>query len=176
MIAMVQEFPALAKQVDDVVSSFIKDETFRSKNNLRALGEFLPLLAVSKRIKWPAVAMSYLSETFDRNVIWMGKKYPSLPVQNLQKGVGVDTDRLNKSWEATQVSMKLLMFHVNFLRMHKNATLDEMAASYDVFFGRPSHRARVDFQENVKKIVSINAWPAFFRNDWNETSWTRLSH
>jgi hypothetical protein len=40
-----------------------------------ALGEFLPLLTVSK-FQWKDVAQAYIEESFDRNVKWLLIKYP----------------------------------------------------------------------------------------------------
>lgn len=47
---------------------------------MAALGEFLPLLTVSK-FQWKDVARTYIEESFDRNVKWLLAKYPG----NFQK-------------------------------------------------------------------------------------------
>lgn len=44
---------------------------------MAALGEFLPLLTVSK-FQWKDVAQAYIEESFDRNVKWLLVKYPEL--------------------------------------------------------------------------------------------------
>lgn len=56
--------------------------------------------------------MPYLSENFDRNALWTIKKYPALA--DVSNSSTYDVQRMLKTFDATQVSMKLLMFHVYF--------------------------------------------------------------
>jgi len=69
---------------------------------------------------------------------------------------------LTKAFESTQVSCKLLMFHVTFLSLVKRKTLQEMAAEADMFYGKPSQRVTTKFQNQMKKILSCSSWPEFF--------------
>jgi len=58
-----------------------------------------------------------LEEVFDRNVLWVCRETPSLANTNLDtfdEG-GVAWERLHKSFKASVVSLRLLMFHVHFL-------------------------------------------------------------
>jgi hypothetical protein len=70
MLAMAKEYPALLRTVNQQLTEFIKSENFRTKENLPSLGDFLPMLSISDKVSWQQFAMAYLSETFDRNVLW----------------------------------------------------------------------------------------------------------
>eukprot|EP01117_Protostelium_nocturnum_P006200 TRINITY_DN2235_c0_g1_i1.p1 TRINITY_DN2235_c0_g1~~TRINITY_DN2235_c0_g1_i1.p1 ORF type:complete len:1083 (+),score=440.34 TRINITY_DN2235_c0_g1_i1:121-3249(+) len=161
-IELVQRFPVIKERVEEIVRNFAKKPETRVKSSLPSLGNFLALLSVSEKFSWGNVAQAYLEETFDRNVIWIGKQHPALVSGNPTKGTGVELDRLSKSFEASKVSCRLNMFHVHFLLLNRGKSLDAIAAQYDLFFGRPSHKARSDFQTAVKKIIEVNNWPGYF--------------
>lgn len=100
-------------------------------------------------------------------------------------GKEADFDRLNKSFEAVHVSLRLLMFHVYFLTQFArpnggHVPLELVALDYDRFYGRPSHQMREKFQDHVKKILETKAWYEFFRyvcypcpNPTDLTNWLR---
>jgi hypothetical protein len=112
---------------------------------------------VSNQYRWHHVAKAVISETFDRNVIWICKQDPSLATladinkanaNNNGAKPGVEQHRLDTSFEATAVSMKLLLFHVYFLtRVARpaGASLAQVADNYDRYFGRPNSKELVSF-------------------------------
>jgi hypothetical protein len=69
-------YPELKQKVDETIQIFLRDDVSRHKKVIPALGEWLPLLTVTETYKWSDVAVPYLLETFDRNVLWTLKKYP----------------------------------------------------------------------------------------------------
>jgi len=56
------------------------------------------------------------------------------------------------------------MFHIYFLRKFRNKPdLGQIAVEYDQFYGIPSHRDRLHFQKNIKKILEVTTWPQFYK-------------
>ena len=161
-----QEQPSLGKKVEGTIGKFIRHERSRTKDITPSLGDFIPLLAVSEQFTWEDVRSAYVQENFDRNALWVIKKYPGLarPDANYSRGA-VNKARLAKTFEANLTSLRLLMFHVHFLtqiaRPQKRA-LDEVRSHYDVFFGRPTLQMKEDLQAQCKKILAVTNWPAFF--------------
>eukprot|EP01114_Cavostelium_apophysatum_P015647 TRINITY_DN4309_c0_g1_i1.p1 TRINITY_DN4309_c0_g1~~TRINITY_DN4309_c0_g1_i1.p1 ORF type:complete len:1000 (-),score=330.36 TRINITY_DN4309_c0_g1_i1:12-2684(-) len=165
LLFFVKEYPELQRKINAMAISFCNSESKRTKDVVPALGEFLPLLTVSDKVSWQKVCMPYLQENFDRNALWTIKKYPGMAYVN-DESPAASTDRLNKTFDATQVSIKLLMFHVYFFKnvaRPEGISLDQVAANYDAFYGRPSSQMKEDLQRKCKEILGVQNWSQFFR-------------
>lgn len=178
-IALVKKFPALQKHIDVAVSEFCADSKNRHKSSTPNLGHFLPLLSVSS-VPWSKVLPFVLSEMYDRNFIWVAKKHPGLAntnlptttsikvsgvnVPNVPGSKGADFERLSKTFEASSVSLRLIMFHVQFLqRFRRVADLGSIALSYDRYYGFPSYKDLMGFQRAVGQILQVSGWSAFYK-------------
>jgi len=110
-----------------------------------------------------------LEENFDRHVLWTLKKYPELAryKQHLVGKGKIDTDRVQKTFDANLVSLKLICFHVHFFRHiacpGNHVTPDEIADNYDRFYGRPSDEMKVNLQKKIFEIQKMQNWEEFFR-------------
>merc|ERR1712137_432797 len=156
-IKLLERYPQLTKQIDEQIVRFIREERYRTKDEVPALGEFLPLLSVSEKISWRDVSNAYIREHFDRNALWIIKKYPDLKF--LDKGypnqLNSNPDRMKRSLVACSTSMKLLMFHVyflNFVARPRGSTLSEVARNYDMFYGRPTLLMKERLQVFCKRL------------------------
>ena len=56
--------PALQAEIERKIQSFIKNPAGRTKAAVSALGEWLPLLSVSKKYNWSSVAIPYIHGIF----------------------------------------------------------------------------------------------------------------
>jgi len=111
LLSILRQFPRLQEQVERKIASFVKDENFRTKQACPNLGEFLCLFAVSRKYTWDDVSKAVLKETLDRNASWAMDKFSVLK----QTGVRHET-RLEKTFRAGIVSIRLLCFNIWFLR------------------------------------------------------------
>lgn len=162
-IALVKEYPELQEYIDYKVKQFCTDEEKRHKKEMPNLGHFLPLLCVSS-IPWRKVIPIVLSEMLDRNFIWVAKKYPNLANGLNNKNKKADMDRIAKTFEASTVSLRLFMFHVQFLRRFRRvSSLDAIAFDYDRYYGFPSYKDLTGFQKTVGQILSVSGWCSFYK-------------
>merc|ERR1712187_341436 len=112
LLALCKKYPLLQQAVEERIQLFLSDESQRVKAKVPNLGEFICLLSVSDRYDWSSVAAPLLCEVFDRNVLWLLKRYPHL---SELKDSGVSDERLRCTFQCALVSMRLLMFNVWFL-------------------------------------------------------------
>jgi len=163
LLQAVLDSPYLQQEVETKINNFITNPERRTKRAVKALGEWLPLLSVSRRFTWQQVAVPYIQENLDRNVKWVIEKHPGLKRSRMPEGVA-DLERLDDTFDATKVSIKLCMFHVHFLRTvrPKDTPLEQVAKNYDAFYGMPSHETKEILQKEIFRIHEVSTWPEFF--------------
>jgi len=162
LLMFLEEYPDLKKRTDEIIASFIENDYQRHKKNVPALGEWLPLLTVTETYKWKDVAIPYMLEMFDRNVLWTLKKHPKYA----NPSNATADSRLQKTFEATIVSNHLLMFHVYFLKRvarPEGIPLSQIRELLDARFGRPTYSMRDQLMRECKRIKEVQDWPTFFR-------------
>jgi len=167
LLAFIVEYPFLQNFIDEQLSYFndkSAENEYRNKKKVPSLGELIALLSASNKFSWREICTSYLRECFDRNAKWILTANKALLDENHPK-----KSRLNKSFNACQVSLKLCMFHVVFLRLFRysarSGTLQSVRDTkekLDAQYGRPTYGMRELLQKNVKRIKKIRTWAQFF--------------
>jgi hypothetical protein len=111
LLSILRQYPSLQERVEVKIATFMRSEEARSKKSCPNIGEFLCLFAVSKRHTWDDVSAAVLKETLARNASWALDRYPSLSDYSISAEA-----RLERTFKASVVSIRLLCFNVWFLR------------------------------------------------------------
>ncbi|KAL9648630.1 hypothetical protein ABK040_016262 [Willaertia magna] len=127
--------------------------------------QFLVKLSVlgPSGLNWDLVKTSVVQETLIRNVLWIIKKHPFLAQS---KNISMKS-RVENSWEASEVSAKLIMFQVFFLRnvveKHSTMTLEEIGHNYDLSYGCPEPKLENILQQEIFKIKQVTDFSKYFK-------------
>jgi len=165
-LMFLEVYPELKQKVDETIQIFLRDDMSRHKKIIPALGEWIPLLTVTETYSWKDVAVPYLLEMFDRNVLWTLKKHPDLINWDGQwRDEKVAAERLRKTYDATTVSNHLIMFHVYFLDKVARPTgvsLAKIREMLDLRYGKPTFAMKDQLMRECKRIRSVTDWSALF--------------
>lgn len=102
---------------------------------------------------------------------WLGQRglRERKAIERQKKLEGFDRGRIQKTWNVTLVSTRLLLFHVYFLRTFRGRgadgkliNLEQAQALLDKSFGRPDVALQNEFQREVKRIKEIRTYKEFF--------------
>lgn len=115
LLVFIERYPELLDWINDRIGSFLNDPEKRIKKAVPSLGEFIPLLAVTDKYHWSDVAEPLVLEAFDRNQKWVLMKYPFLGNMKSGQNLAYDKSRILNTFNANQVSLRLILFHVFFL-------------------------------------------------------------
>jgi ubiquitin-protein ligase len=158
LIALTEKYPSVQEYADKRVHQFIHNSKARSKESVPIMGDFLPLLSISK-YTWADVSDVLLEEVFARNVTWCFKKYPHLRYEVAKQS------RIAASFDSSRTMNGLLMFHVHFLKTiarPKGLTLQQVAAEYDARNGAASVLVQDKFQNDVFYLQGVDNFEEFF--------------
>ncbi|EFN51646.1 hypothetical protein CHLNCDRAFT_54899 [Chlorella variabilis] len=152
----------LWERAEQRLQRFLSCEAHRTKSQAPSLGNLVPLLAVSRQHDWRQVLPVVLSEAVDRQVLWVCKadrtmvsRYKVPP----RRG-GVDAQLMQVFFEASAVSLRLLMFHAAFLSLvarPRRQSIGEVMYRLDSSFGRPGAGLRRRFQAAVQQILECDS-------------------
>jgi ubiquitin-protein ligase len=157
LIAFIEKYPALKKEINKKIENFLNDKRERTKVKTPNLGDFFALISVSN-YKWHKIAPPLIQESFSRNILWILKAHPKLLSYS-------DEKMIESSLSSTVVSRRFIMFNVYFLIQYgaSNQSLEEIAKRYDVRFGHPSSEEKENLQKATFHIQNINCYEDYFK-------------
>jgi len=172
LLAICRVEPAVQAELEQRIARFMSSDEARVKSRVPNLGEFICLLSASEKYRWSSVAAALLSEVFDRNVLWLLKKYPHL---GKISDTGISKERLRCTFQAALVSMRLIMFNAWFLNnvakpahTHSGSACVCTASTctlgrYERTKGVPPRQQIEAVHTAVRSICEVNSWEGYFK-------------
>lgn len=157
-----EQYPNLLEIINNTVKNFVTDPKERLKSVTPNVGEWLTLLTVCNNCDWEKASIAYLTENFDRNVMWYLKENPSLG--NTSDSISADT-RLKETFRLTKVSRDLCVFQVLFLDIARpsSLTIPQIIERYDKNNGLPTLEMEQSLKQVLKTIQSISNYEEWFK-------------
>ena len=155
-------YPSIERKANQTIERFLSSTRNRTKRDVPDLGSFLVLLTLSKH-SWKDIAIPLFLEASDRNVRWMLEKVPEL--ETIEHSL-VSQSRIEKTFDAQIVSLRLLMFQAYFLSnvsRPKGKSWREMLLHYNETFGTPSLQNKIALHQHCLDIMNVNNFFLFFK-------------
>ncbi|CAD5112816.1 unnamed protein product [Dimorphilus gyrociliatus] len=152
-------YPKLRPMMEQRIENFIGKPDHRHKSMCPNIGEWLIMLAGSEKYRWGNVNTHVIEECWKRNVMWYLKDHSKLGDPS------VDRDyRLSTTFQATQVSQKLIAFQVIFLdvAMPGNMPINNVIQRYDENNGFPSESMMKEIKARFKGLEEIKNYGDWF--------------
>eukprot|EP00940_MAST-03C_sp_MAST-3C-sp2_P001382 g1382.t1 len=162
LIAIMEKHPELQSKIRSRLTRFARFPSMRVKKCEPSLGELLPLLAVSPDVTWIGeFSKAYMSESFDRGVLWMCRSAPELAEPERRKqGRGADAEWLTKSFESRKIALKIAGLHVAFAHVLAGSKkrIESAAERIDYFLGQAPTDIVDALKARVKKVMAADTW------------------
>ncbi|KAI1372424.1 hypothetical protein F4677DRAFT_463260 [Hypoxylon crocopeplum] len=147
------------------LQNFIDGE--QSKTSCPNIGHLLIALLISNIEVTETLMKAIIIETITRNVVWLfDPKGANMPQLSFMESDPVSTYRLEKTFEGSRTSYRLLMFSELFRRTARPSHKKPLSQVRDELFdryGAPPNNAAQELAMSVRRIHTINDFPAFMR-------------
>lgn len=165
MLYFAKRYPCLVDLANNQIESFLFQKESRTKHKTPNLGLLFVSLTLSER-KWNSLRNPFVMETFDRNVRWLLKMFPSLGNLDYNRPSD-DENRLNLTFIGARTSLRLLMFQVYFMSTIGRPTGTkgpfDVLDRYEKRLGKPTAAQKEDLLKNAKEILAVETWVQFYQ-------------
>ncbi|KIM40863.1 hypothetical protein M413DRAFT_445649 [Hebeloma cylindrosporum] len=166
LLRLCETTPAILLDANSRVRCFIDRPELRVKAHTPDMGELIVLVMLvlmlpvkdQQPITWENLCGKFLEEAITRNVLWVLKESPELEIMES----GASDYRLNKTFDNSKTSLRLIMFQMTFLRSFI-ATYSSGTARLDGNYGFPDKEIPEQMVNEIKAIYQVDAWPKFFQ-------------
>lgn len=166
LLYLATRYPQIVAHASQAVNKFLTTPTARTKRITPDIGKLLVLLTLTDgSLGWDKLAIVFLKESFARGVRWYSREYPAMLLNTNPLQSGVDQERLDTVFSASQTSLRLAMFQVYFLTTIGRPQGQNPAAllqTYNKSLGRPSESQKVALQKACQSILQVKTWDEFF--------------
>ena len=166
LLCLCRSTPLVLRDATARLQHFIQTPTSRVKRQVPDLGELIVLVTLvlalppvsENPVSWLQLNGPFLEEAIVRNVRWVLMDAPELEVME----AGPSDYRLQKTFEKSKTSLRLMMFQITFLDIFIKTYTGNITLLDDNYgfseAGLPEHMV-----EEIKAIYNVTTWPAFFQ-------------
>lgn len=160
--------PAVVHSANSTIDAFLSGQT--SKTACPNLGHLLIAVLISDTEMTQGLMMAIIKDTVTRNVVWMlDAKGAGMAELSYMEASAVSDYRLQKTFEASKTSYRLLMF-LNLLRLttgRASVPRKSLAQLRQEMFdrhGAPPRGAAARLANEIKRIHAVNTFPDFLKS------------
>ncbi|KAI1455472.1 hypothetical protein F4805DRAFT_435670 [Annulohypoxylon moriforme] len=165
LVCLATENPSLVEHANSLLRTFMDGK--QSKTDCPNLGHLLIALLISDIEVTDALRKAIIIEAITRNVVWLlDRKGAGMAELSFIEPGPVSAYRLNKTFEGSRTSYRLLMFSELFRRTARPSHTKPLTQVRDELFerhGAPPHNAAQELSETVRRLHTINDFPAFLK-------------
>ncbi|KAI8960240.1 hypothetical protein F5Y11DRAFT_273167 [Daldinia sp. FL1419] len=165
LVCLAVDNPALVKQANSLLQNFMNGK--RSKADCPNLGHLLIALLISDVEVTERLIKAIIIEAITRNVVWLfDEKGANMPELSYLERNPVSAYRLDQTFRGSRTSYRLLMFSELFRRTARPFHTKPLSQVRDELFSRhgaPPQNAAKELAETVRRLHTINDFPAFLR-------------
>ncbi|OTA98380.1 hypothetical protein M426DRAFT_28516 [Hypoxylon sp. CI-4A] len=165
LVSHAADFPPLVEHTNSLLRNFMSGK--RSKTDCPNLGHLLIALLISDIQITEDVRKAIIIEAITRNVVWLlARKGANMPELSFIEAEPVSAYRLDKTFQGSRTSYRLLMFSELFRRTARPSHEKTLAEVRDELFerhGAPPHNTTEELAKTVRRLHIINDFPAFLR-------------
>ncbi|KAI4862273.1 hypothetical protein F4820DRAFT_463726 [Hypoxylon rubiginosum] len=165
LVCLATEDPSLVKKANALLQQFMSGK--RSKTDCPNLGHLLIALLISDVEVTEDLMKSIITEAITRNVVWLfDKRGANMPELSYMEPGPVSAYRLDKTFQGSRTSHRLLMFSELFRRTARPSHQKPLSEVRDELFvrhGAPPPGAAQELAATVRRLHTIDNFPAFLK-------------
>ncbi|KAH9905140.1 hypothetical protein F4778DRAFT_728860 [Xylariomycetidae sp. FL2044] len=164
-LCLATENPSIVQRANTMLRKFA--DGARSKKDCPNLGHLLIALLISDVEVTDKLMRQIITEAITRNVVWLlDRKGADMPELSHMEVDRISAYRLDKTFQASRTSYRLLMFSELFRRTARPSHQKPLAQVRDELFkrhGAPPRDAANRLASEVRRLHTVNDFPAFMR-------------
>ncbi|KAI1086432.1 hypothetical protein F5B19DRAFT_160856 [Rostrohypoxylon terebratum] len=165
LVCLAIEDPSLVDHANSLIQNFMGGK--QSKTDCPNLGHLLIALLISDIEVTDELRKAIITEAITRNVVWLlDRKGANMPELSFIEPGPVSAYRLDKTFQGSRTSYRLLMFSELFRRTARPSHTKPLTEVRDELFkrrGAPPRNAAQELSETVRRLHTIDNFPAFLR-------------
>jgi ubiquitin-protein ligase len=165
LVCLATENPDIVQQANKLLWDF--QDGKQSKTDCSNLGHLLIALLISDVQVTDALIKTIITEAITRNVVWLfDRKGADMPELSYIERDAVSAYRLDKTFQGSRTSYRLLMFSELFRRTARPSHEKTLSQVRDELFdrhGAPPRDAAGYLAAEVRRLHTIDNFPAFLR-------------
>jgi len=164
LLCLATEKPLIVRDANRLLLRFKQGHT--SKTACPSLGQLLVAVLISNQGLTEELAMAIIKEAILRNVVWMlDCKGAGMAELSYIEPSAVSDYRLQRTFEASKISYRLLMFLALFYRTARIPGKSIADLRDDMFdmHSAPPHGTAETMAQKIRQIRTVNSFPDFFK-------------